>query len=237
MRRWIPNILRGLGGVFLTLGLTLCIAAYQAHPRPQPAPAAAIPAILSLGGDAQTFTDADHVSPLDRYVLQGEAAWLPLLEQLSDPEFLEHDKIKCIPLLAGMPEDDSCPVEYSYLLNSQEVGRVLGVQALVLSGTDSACRAYVECRLPGLVSAQLAVPPNALARHPASLRVVEKVRHATRRPGVESEERELAELTTLLTTPGNSDPMPAEAERLNELLRQRQRQLLEVLKRRKQRRR
>lgn len=220
----------------MTLGLALGIAMLNARPREQPAPRIAEPDTLRFGVETQAFVDAERFFPFERYVLHGELQWLPFLLQLNNPEFLEDDKERCIALLSGMPEDANCPVEYSYLFNANQGGRVLGLQALVLSGADSMCRAYVECRLPGLASAQLGVPPNELAKHPASLMVVDKVRHATRRPSFEDEERQIAQLTLSLATPSPTDPMPLEAQRLNDFLRKRQVQLLDVLTHRKQQR-
>lgn len=236
--RWWPPVLTGLAGMGLTLGLMLWFDIRAAHPRVQSEFEAPEPATLSFGADAREFAEADLVFPFERYVLHGETQWLPLLMLLNDPEFLEGDKRGCISLLESMPEDASCPVDYSFWLDSSQGGRVLGVQALVLSGDASACRAYVECRLPRLAGARLDVPQSELVEHPAGLRITDKVTHATRRPGVEDEQREISELEALLATPDHPDLllMPPQAQRLQSFLRQSQAQRLEVLRRRTERR-
>ena len=184
------------------------------------------------------FASADTVFPFERYVLHGETQWLPLLLQLDDPELLGADKRACISLLATMPDDANCPVEYSLWLDPGQGGRVLGVQALVSSGDASPCRKYVECRLPGLTGAQLDVPRSERLNHPSGLRITDKVIHATRPPSVEDQEREISALAASLATPDHPDlrRMPPEAQRLQSYLRQSQAQRLEALRRRTERR-
>lgn len=236
--RWWQPALTSLTGVTLTLGLMLWFAARDARLSEQPVFKTPEPARVSLGTDAQGFSGADVVFPLDQYVLHGEEQWLPLLLQFDDPEWLERDKQVCLSLLNEMPEDASCPVEYSFWLDSGRAGRILGVEARVLSGEASPCRAYVECRLPGLASAQLEVPRDDLAAHASGLRITDRANHAARRPGVQAEEREITELAALLAAPAPPDLLswPPEAQRWQALFLQRRKQRLEVLERRKQRR-
>ncbi|MCY1053545.1 hypothetical protein [Nannocystis sp. SCPEA4] len=234
--RWWQPVLTGLAGVALTLGLMLGLAVANSQPPIPPAPPEAT--TVSLGTEGQGFRAADVVFPLERYVLHGETQWLPLLLQLEDPEFLAGDKRACISRLHEMPEDANCRVEYSLWLDPDRRGRVLGIEALVTAGEASPCRAYVECRLPGLASAQLEVPEDVFLAHPSGLRITDKVTHATRRPSVEDEERERAELTALLAAPDPPDllTMPPEAQRLHRFFRERKAQLLAVLQQRGQRR-
>ncbi|MBA3548635.1 MAG: hypothetical protein H0T76_19290 [Nannocystis sp.] len=235
--RWWPPVLTGLAGVALTLGLLLWFDIQDARSRIKPEPEAPEPATVSFGADARALSNADIVVPFERYVLHGETQWLPLVLQLGDPEFLEGDKQACISLLSAMPDDARCRAEYSFWLDPIQAGRVLGIEALVPSG-DASCRAYVECRLPGLASARLDVPASELNKHPSGLRITDKVTHAKHRHGVEDEQREIEQLTALLATPDHPDLvlMPPEAQRLQHFRRQRQAHLLKVLNRRKQRR-
>lgn len=234
MRWWQPT-LTGLTGGVLTLGLMLWFAAREAYSSEQPLYKSPEPATVRLGTDAPGFATADVVFPLERYVLHGEEQWLPLLLQFGDPEWLERDKRACLTLLNEMPEDGNCPVEYSFWLDPGQVGQVLGVEARVLSGEASPCRAYVECRLPGLASAQLDVPRDALVAHATGLRITDRATHVARRPGVEDEEREITELVALLAAPDSPDLLsrPPEAQRWQALFRLRRMQRLEALQRRK----
>lgn len=220
--RWWPPVLSGLAGIALTLGLMLWSDVRAARLRIQPELEAPKPTTLTFGADPPAFADADIVFPFERYVLHGETQWLPLLLQLGNPEFLEGDKRACISLLSAMREDTNCPVDYSFWLDASQGGRPLGVQARVLSGDASACREYAECRLPGLAGAQLDLPQSELLKHPSGLRITDKVTHATRRPGLEDEERQISQLTALLATPDHPDLvlMPPEAQRLQNFLRQ-----------------
>lgn len=218
----------------MTLGLILWLDIQDAHRRLQPVPEVPEPATLNFGTDLREMENADGVFPLERYAIYGETQWLPLLLQFSNPEFLEHDKRTCIALLGSMPDDASCPVDYSFWLDPRQ-GRVLGIQALVLSGVTSSCRDYVECRLPGMARAELDVPQSELARYPSGLRITDKVLHATRRPTVEDESREISDITKLLSVADHADflLMPA-AQRLQSFLRQEQTQRLDVLRHREQ---
>ena len=79
------------------------------------------------------------------------------------------------------------------------------------------------------------MPPSELLARASGLRITDKVTHATRRPGVDDEQRELSQLTASLASPGPPDlaRIPA-AQRLQSLLRDSQARRLEVLRRRKQ---
>jgi hypothetical protein len=230
---WWPPVFTGFAGLALTLGLALWFDIRDAQRRIPPEPEVPERTMLSFGAEAPA--NVDIVFPFERYVVDGEAQWLPLLLQLGDPEFLAADKRACISQLEAMPEDERCRAEYSFWLDPAE-GRVLGVQALVLAGADSACRAYVECRLPGLASARLEVPGTELLAHSSGLRILDKVIHEKRRPSVEDEEREIVQLTALVATPAHPDLvlMPAAAQRLQNYLNHSQARRLEVLRRRKQ---
>lgn len=232
MHWWHP-VFTALAGLALTLGLALWFDIRDAERRIPPEPEAPEPAMLSFG--AEVPANVDIVFPFERYVVDGETQWLPLLLQLGDPDFLAADKRACISRLAAMPEDARCQVEYAFRLDPAQ-GRVLGIHALVLSGADSACRAYVECRLPGLASARLEVPGSELLEHPSGLHILDKVTHAKRRPSVEDEEREIVQLTALGATPDHPElgSMPAAAQRLQNYLNLSQARRLEVLRRRKQ---
>jgi hypothetical protein len=235
---WWQPILTGLAGAALTLGLMLWFAARDARPGVQPEVKVPGRTTVRLGTDAAGFSDADVVFPLERYVLDGEVQWLPLLLQLDDPEWLEGDKMACVSLLDAMPENSACPVEYSIWLDPRQAGRVLGVEALVFADESSPCRAYVECRLPGLASVRLDVPQGVFDAHPSGLRITDRANHAARRPGVEDEEREISELLALLARPDPPEllSMPLEAQRWQQFFRLRRKQRLEALQRRKQRR-
>jgi hypothetical protein len=231
--RWWPPVLTALTGLALTLGLALGLDIWDAKRRIPPEPEVPEPAMLSFGAEAPA--NVDIVFPFERYVVDGDTQWLPQLLQLGDPDLLAADKRACISRLEAMPEDARCRVEYSFWLDPAQ-GRVLGIQALVLSGADSACQAYVECRLPGLASARLEVPRSELLEHPSGLRILDKVTHAKRRLSVEDEEREIVQLTALAATPDHPELglMPAAAQRLQNYLNLTQARRLEVLRRRKQ---
>lgn len=233
--RWWPPVLTGLAGLALTLGLALWFDVRDAHRRIPPEPEVTAAAMVSFGAAARELANVEVVVPFERYVVDGETQWLPFLLQVGDPEFLAADKRACISRLEEMPEDAHCRVEYSFWLDPAE-GRVLGIEALVSSGAESACRAYVECRLPGLASARFEVPRSELVAHPSGLRILDKVTHATRRPGVEDESRAISQLTELVATSDHPDLvfMPAAAQRLHDYLRQSQLRRLEVLRRRRQ---
>jgi len=236
--RWWPPVLTALAGAALTLGAALWLDIQAAQGRIKPEPEVTEQTTVSLGADAPEFATADSVFPFERYVVDGEAQWLPLLLQLGDPELLESEKRACIGALAKMPEDARCRVEYSFWLDPEPGGRVLAVQAHVPSGDEPACRAYVECRLPGFMAARLDVPPGPFLEHPAGLRIIDRATHARHRPSDADEAQEIAELTELLAAPDHPDLvlMPPAAQRLQHYLRQTQARRLAVLQRRKQRR-
>lgn len=237
LRRWSP-VLTGLAGAALTLAAALWLDVRAAQSRLRPEPPAYAPTTIDLATDSPQFTSVDLVFPFERSVIHGDTQWLPLLLQLGDPEFLADDKRTCIAHLAAMPEDEHCRVEYAFWLDSNDAGRVRGVQARVTAGDPALCRAYVECRLPGLASARLDVPASELGRHPSGLRITDRVTHAPRRPSVADEDREISDLTKSLATPDHLDlvRMPIEVQRLQAYRRQQQARRLEALQQRRQRR-
>lgn len=219
-----PPLVTGLAGFATTLGLALGFEVLDGGAHPELVPRVAEPSSFFIG--APTPQGLEELFPLERYVIEGETEWLPLLLQWDDPSFLEGDKRDCLARLAEMPDDGTCPVEYDYWIDE---GRVRGVEAIVFS-EDPRCGAYVECRLPGLLGATLDLPAGEFATRPVGLRLVDKVQHASRTPSPAERTREIEELTATAAradAPGSTGS--PQARRLRQYLHLSQEHRLEFL--------
>jgi hypothetical protein len=219
-------ILTGVGSAICTIGFALLFAYVDASCVETSSPVVGDPVMLEEG--VRPSGEKPVERPWDRYLLNEEDEWLPLLLQLRSLDFSWPSRLRCSSEAEG---EGQCAVAYIYGIDSCRTGgrRVVYVQANIDEESVVECGAYVMCRMREMIGVELEMPECAGGD---GWLIEDKVVHRRGVPNLRQLHEELEVLEVALSRPVHSElaEMPVVMQRLERFLRAHNAQQVEAIR-------